>query len=119
VRPEPTVRQRLGGRSPVLPAEPAVLSRAHRVERVVAQVRRLARSRPPERQGEWVSAVSVVRRRVSLGEQRLLLLAAVRRGARERRQVPMLRAKQPPVLQPARRVLLGRRLQPVEPIPQA
>jgi len=52
VRLEPTVQQRLGGQSPALPAEPAALSQAHRVERVVPQVRRRARSMPRERQGE-------------------------------------------------------------------
>ena len=104
MRLDRTVRQRLGGRSLVFPAEPAALSRAHRVKWVVRQVRRLARSMPPEREGEWVSAASVVRQRVSLGKQRLALLAAPRRGARERWQVPLLRAEQLPVLEPARRV---------------
>jgi len=75
-RPEPTVQRRPGGRSPVLPAEPGALPQVHRVERFVLQERRPTRSQPLEPKGESVSPVSVVRRPVSLGEQRLPLPVA-------------------------------------------
>jgi len=73
VRPEQTVRRRPGGPSQALPAEPGEFLQAQRVERVVrVQGRRLAWSMP---QGVSASPVSVVRRRVSLEEQRLPLQA--------------------------------------------
>jgi len=73
VRPELTVRRRPGGPSQALPAEPGEFLQGQRVERIApVRARRLARSMP---EGVAVSSVSAVRRRVSLGEQRLPLQA--------------------------------------------
>jgi len=73
VRQELTVRRRPDGPSQALPAEPGELPQAQQVEWVVpVQGYRLAWSIP---EVASVSPVSAVRRRVSLGEQRLPLQA--------------------------------------------